>query len=359
MDNVLSAIPVKKDCPDADSREENIETDKIIDFYRKSSTEELCAKASEVALERHGKSVYLRGLIEFSNYCSMDCLYCGIRRGNNKAVRYRLSGDEIVSAAKSGWSAGLKTFVLQGGEDPYCSTDMMCRVTERIKELTAGEAAVTLSLGIKSKADYSLLKKAGADRYLIRFETSDPDLHRYLRGGVTLERRLEAIYDLKELGFETGSGYMTGLPGETEETRINNALLCRKLGLDMAGIGPFIPHNDTPLAGEKQMPLDLCIRATALLRLLLPEAHIPATTAAGSLEPDGRERMIAAGANVLMPNITPLGVKKHYLLYPGKICLEESGLECIGCLSMRVKTAGRELDFGLGSALRKASEKTA
>ncbi len=297
----------------------NINFESIIDFYKNSSLEELSKKADSICRENYGNKVFLRGLIEFSNYCKMDCLYCGIRKSNTKVRRYRLTEEEILSTVKMGFNMGFRTFVLQSGEDEFFTTKVMAGIIDKIKNATAGETAITLSCGVRSKSDYKTFKEAGADRYLLRFETSDPILHSYLRNGIPLKSRLRALYALKELGYETGSGYMLGLPGETEKIRIENALLCAKLELDMVGIGPFIPHPDTPLANSKKMPLELTLRATALLRLLLPETNIPATTAAGSLRPDGRERMLAAGANVLMPNLTPSPYRRNYLLYPGKI----------------------------------------
>ena len=314
--------------------------------------EELSKKARDITENIHGKKILLRGLIEFSNYCSADCLYCGIRRSNKNADRYRLTENDILEAVKKGYSQGLKTFVFQSGEDKIFTTPKLCVLISKIKELTNNEAAITLSCGIRSKTDYKEFFDAGADRYLLRFETSDPELHKYLRNGIKLEKRLKALHDLKEVGFQLGSGFMVGLPGETEETLIKNIMLSMELEMDMGGIGPFIPHSDTPLANSQQQPIELSIRATALLRIALPYSHIPATTAAGSLDPLGREKMISAGANVLMPNITPVDYKKFYLLYPGKICLDESGIECIGCLSGRVKPLDRELSFERGDALR-------
>lgn len=331
-------------CPGADPQE-------IVAFYRQASTTELVRRADAVCRAHHGGQVYLRGLIEFSNHCCMDCLYCGIRRDNTAVHRYRLTEESLIALAEAGWKAGLKTFVLQGGEDPFFTTDRLCRVLSGINRVTEGQAAVTLSIGIRSKSDYRALKKAGVNRYLMRFETSDPGLHSRLRGGVSLARRLKALENLRDEGFEVGSGYMVGLPGETEQTRIENALLCRRMGFDMVGIGPFIPHPDTPLGAAEQQPLELAIRAVALVRLLLPLANIPATTAAGSLEKLGREKMLAAGANVLMPNITPEDFKKDYLLYPGKICLNESGFTCIGCLGVRAALVDKELSYDRGDSL--------
>jgi biotin synthase len=322
-------------------------------FYSKADTETLTARARELCLERHGRRVFLRGLIEYSNICSCDCLYCGIRRSNSRVSRYRLEPDQIAAIARKGYAAGLRSFVLQGGEDRRYAENLLPRAVELIKKLCP-RAAITLSAGILSRSAYERLRRAGADRYLLRFETSDPELHRTLRAGVDLERRIEALRELTDLGYQVGSGYMVGLPGETEETRVGNAILCRELDLDMVGIGPFIPHCDTPLAGSRQESIELTLRATALVRLLLPDAHMPATTAAGSLDPQGREKMILAGANVLMPNITPPANKRNYLLYPGKICLDEEGETCIGCLSLRMKSIGRELSFERGDTLRLA-----
>jgi biotin synthase len=323
----------------------------IVAFYEGADTETLLSRARDLCVARHGRGVLLRGLIEYSNLCACDCLYCGIRRSNAKVARYRLGAEEIAAIARKGYRAGLRSFVLQGGEDPEHAREVLPRAVALVRE-ACPEAAITLSAGILSREAYRRLRGAGADRYLLRFETSDPGLHRTLRGGIGLERRLEALGDLADLGYQVGSGYMVGLPGETEETRIGNALLCRELGLDMIGIGPFIPHPETPLGSSPQAPIELTLRAAALVRLLLPDAHMPATTAAGSLDPEGREKMILAGANVLMPNITPPAEKRNYLLYPGKICLDEEGETCIGCLSLRMKSIGRELSFRRGDAPR-------
>jgi biotin synthase len=329
--------------------------DEIIRFYESSSPEGLYSRARELCVARHGRAVLLRGLVEYSNVCSRDCLYCGIRASNSKVRRYRLEPEEVLGVVESGYGAGLRSFVLQGGEDLAYAESRLPLVVESIRA-RCPDAAVTLSAGILSRSAYARLREAGADRYLLRFETADPGLHKALRAGIALERRLEALSDIAELGYQVGSGFMVGLPGETEETRIANALLARELRLDMVGIGPFIPHPDTPLSGSPQSPIELTLRATALVRLLLPDAHMPATTAAGSLDPEGRERMILAGANVLMPNITPREAKRSYLLYPGKICLDEDGETCIGCLALRMRSVERELSFDRGDALRLSGE---
>ena len=329
----------------------------VLAFYQSTSTPELMHRANQVCRRTYGNEVFLRGLIEFTNFCVMDCHYCGIRQSNARAHRYRLTVEQIVGLADAGWKYGLKTFVLQGGEDPWFTADRIVEILEGIREATGGEGAVTLSVGIRSKAVYRRWKAAGADRYLMRFETSDPSLYAVMKNGARLEDRLKALADLREEGFEVGSGYMVGLPGETEETRIANALVCHELDFDMVGIGPFIPHPDTPLGRAEQQPIDLAVRAAALVRLLLPEANMPATTAAGSLHKQGREKMLAAGANVLMPNITPESVKKDYLLYPGKICLDESGFECIHCLDIRTHLVDKTLSWARGDSVNAAGRR--
>ena len=319
--------------------------EQAISLFRQRHLAPLAAEARKIALKNFGKDVYLRGLIEYTNYCAVDCLYCGIRRSNASVARYRLSTGEILESVREGFERGIRTFVLQGGEDAHFTTEKLAGVCTALKALTGPEAALTLSCGIRSKADYKTLKEAGADRYLMRFETADPELHRHLRGGITLEKRLKALEDLRQAGFQVGSGFMVGLPGENDETLIKNVQLCAELGVDMAGVGPFIPSPDTPLKDAPQIPLERALYATAMLRIFCPQTHIPATTAAGSLDKKGREQMIDCGANVLMPNLTPVSQKKNYLLYPGKICLDESGLQCVGCLSMRVRTVDREVSF--------------
>lgn len=312
-------------------------------------TDLLCRTADTVCREIFGDRVFLRALIEFTNYCAQNCLYCGIRRDNHTVRRYRLDEQTILSCIKRAVDAGIKTCVLQGGEDPGFSADRLTALVSLIRSRYSDEElAITLSCGILRREEYRRLKEAGADRYLLRFETSDPTLHKKLRAGVEIERRLEALMDLKDLGFEVGSGFMVGLPGETDETRYENIMLCKKLDLDMAGIGPFIPHPATPLARAEQSPIELTIRCTAQLRIALPLANLPATTGAGSLHPRGRELMLGAGANVLMPNVSPVETKKDYELYPHKICVEEDGIECLSCLDLRVSSVNKRLSYEMG-----------
>ena len=267
-----------------------------------------------------------------------------------------MTPEEIIETALSAFKRGVKTFVLQGGEDPFFNDEVLCGIISSIKNQTGGEAALTLSVGIRPRESYKKLKDAGADRYLIRFETSDESIYARLKSGQKLETRLNAIRTIKELGYETGSGFMVNLPGETDETVIRNCELCRELDLDMVGIGPFIPHPETPLAQADKKGIETAVKAVALTRILLPYAHIPATTAAATIEPMGREMMFAAGANVVMPNITPEKYKKDYLLYPDKICLDEDYIKCLGCLSGRAEYSGKSIDMSIAGALTKAEK---
>ena len=323
----------------------------ITELFTHASTAELIGRAEAVCRQVHGRAVLLRGLIEYSNFCDNDCLYCGIRRGNRLVNRYRMDEEAILAVVEAGYGRGFRSFVLQGGEDPGYTTDRICRLVARIKDEGRGDAAVTLSCGMRRREEYRAMAQAGADRFLLRFETADPRRHYALRKS-PLADRLKALADLREAGFQLGSGFMVGLPGESPATQLANILLCTKLQLDMIGIGPFIPHPDTPLRHARQQSLEPVIRSLALLRLALPLAHMPATTAAGSLVADGRQRMLAAGANVLMPNLTPEACKREYLLYPNKICLVEQGIDGLEILAEQIRPLGRELSFARGDALR-------
>lgn len=313
--------------------------------------EELIHKADSLRRETYGTSVFIRGLLEFTNHCVCDCHYCGLRRSNTDVARYSLTEEEIEAAIRRGLEKGLGTFVLQGGEDPDWPTDRLCRLLEDLRWKLGDAFAVTLSCGIKSAEEYRRLARAGANRYLLRFETSDPDLHARLRGGISLERRLEAIHDLREAGFEVGSGFMVGLPGETDEIRVKNLKLCRDLDLHMVGIGPFIANPETPLAQAPCGTIEETLRMTACLRILLPDTNIPATTAAGSLVPGGREKMLAAGANVLMPNLTDLEHRQNYRLYPGKVALIRDGVEDLEALRQHLLSEGWKMSLARGDSL--------
>jgi len=329
----------------------SLSRDALMEWFVQTSTEDLIRMASEVCDRTYGNKVYLRGLIEFSNQCLCDCTYCGIRRSNAKVTRYTLTDEEIIEVVTRGVATGFRTFVLQSGEYRPELPERMNRLLFTLRRLIGDEVALTLSCGVYPREVYREWKKNGANRYLLRFETSDERLFSTLCPGKTLSRRLEALEDLRAEGYAVGSGFMVGLPGETLQTRLANVLLSRQLQLEMVGIGPFIPHPDTPLAGASSLPIEETVRTTALLRLFLPWANIPATTAAGSLHPRGREMMLEAGANVLMPNLTPVDKKRHYLLYANKICLDEDGWECLSCLALRVASVGKQLSYARGESI--------
>jgi len=312
--------------------------DEVQHFFSRTPREELLRRASAVCQRVHGSRVLIRGLLEFSNVCARNCLYCGIREGNSRVRRYRLSEEDIRRTVRGAFAVGYRTFVLQSGEDPSFSPARLCRLVEALREDLGASWALTLSCGIFPRQVYRDLFRAGANRYLLRFETADPGLHRRLRGGVSLEERLQALRDLREEGYQVGSGYMVGLPGETDEGFLANALLCRELELDMVGIGPFLPHPDTPLAASAAGTAERTLEALALVRLLLPRAHIPATTALATVHPGGRARGYEAGANVVMVNLTPGEVKGNYLLYPEK---EGVHLDAPRALEAQMEELGR------------------
>ncbi len=264
-----------------------------------------------------GQGIYIRGIIEYSNICRRDCLYCGIRGSMPKVKRYRLSEDDIVKIAESHIKNGIKTVVLQGGEDPVVNTEYLCRVIKRIKSFDS-ESAVTLSIGKKSYKDYCALKSAGADRFLIRFETSNEKLYKKLHPDETLKERLKDIYNIKKAGFELGSGFMTGLPGEEDGDTDRNINMLKNLGVHMIGVGPFIPAPGTPLENFYPPSVDRIISIYAKVRLMMPDINLAATTAMDALHTGVRALSFDAGANVLMPNITPYEARENYNLYSRK-----------------------------------------
>lgn len=276
---------------------------------------ELFKVADDIRKEYVGDGVYLRGLIEFTNICKQTCKYCGIRRENTSVERYRLSKDEILKIVQHGVENGFKTVVLQGGEDSFYSTDLMCEIIEAIKSY---DIALTLSIGERSFDDYAAFKAAGADRYLLRIETTDQILYENMHPGMSLQNRKQCLYDLKNLGFETGTGCLIGLPGQTVESLADDILFFKELNADMVGVGPFIPHPQTPLANEKGGSFELALKVMAITRLLLPDINIPATTAMETLSPNGRNIALQCGANVFMPNITEGENPSKYEIYPNK-----------------------------------------
>lgn len=312
----------------------------------------LVDKANETRMKTYGNKVYMRGLIEFTNYCVRNCKYCGIRAGNSKVERYRLTKEEILSCADLGDKLGYKTFVLQGGEDPYFNDDTMCQIISEIKEKYP-ENAITISLGERSYSSYERLYKAGADRYLLRHETATKELYKKLHPNSSFENRIKCLYDLKAIGYEVGAGFMVGLPEQKKEDLIRDLMFVKKLNPHMCGIGPFIPHKDTPLAKEKGGTLDDTITMLALVRLLLPKVLLPATTALGSIDAIGREKGIKAGANVVMPNLSPKDVRVKYALYDGKICTGDEAAECRRCIEGRINKIGFEIEVGRGNSLNR------
>lgn len=306
----------------------------------------LFAAADRVRREFVGDEVYLRALIEFSNYCKNDCVYCGIRRSNPKADRYRLTPDQIIETAHTAAELGYKTVVLQSGEDLWFDTDKLCHIIREIKKL---DAAVTLSIGEKTREEYAAYRRAGADRYLLRIETTDKSLYEKLDPGMSWDNRARCLYDLKELGYEVGSGSLVGLPGQTLESLADDLLFFKNLPVDMAGIGPFIPHPQTPLAAETaQGHFELSLKMMAVMRLLLPDINIPATTAMETLHPQGRLLALQCGANVVMPNATQGDARVKYELYPGKICTGDAPEQCRGCIQRKIESIGRTVNFSYG-----------
>lgn len=302
--------------------------------------------ADRVRQRSLGDEVHLRGLIEFTNHCRSDCLYCGLRRSNRAIRRYRIPVGEIVQAAAVAARLGYRTIVLQGGEDPFYSGDDLAAIIEKVKQV--GDFAITVSAGERDYEDYWLMREAGADRYLLKHETADPELFARLRPGTTLQERLKRLHWLRSLGFQIGSGNMIGLPGQTTETLAGDILLLVDLDVEMAGIGPFIPHPMTPLKECLPGELDRTLRVLAVARLALPQAHMPATTAAETLFPQGRQMALGCGANVIMPNFTPPQYRELYQIYPGKAGSGENAVESYRKIAAMLTSLGRPVATGRG-----------
>lgn len=307
--------------------------------------DELFKRADTVRRQYVGDEVHLRGLIEFSNICRNNCMYCGIRRDNLQLVRYRMSEEELIDTAHKAAEMGFKTIVMQSGEDMWFSRDVMCRIVEAIKKFNV---AITLSVGEREYSDYKAWFDAGADRYLMRIETTDKDLYHRLNPHMSWQHRHDCLMALKEIGYELGSGIMVGLPEQSIESIAADLLYLKEIGVDMAGIGPFIPHPQTPLKDAVGGTLDLARRTMAVMRLLLPDINIPATTAMESLHPMGRILALKSGANVVMPNVTEGEYRKLYELYPGKICVDDTPLHCKTCIGAKIISIGRKVGIGYG-----------
>lgn len=302
----------------------------------------------------YGNRVFLRGLIEFSSYCRKRCLYCGLRAENRHAERYRMTPEEILACCEQGYRLGFRTFVLQSGEDPWFTADRLEHLIRQIKARFP-DAALTLSIGERPRDEYERFFRAGADRFLLRHETASFPLYQRLHPDASFAERVRCLRDLKEIGYQVGAGFMVGLPGQTDADLAEDLLFLKSLDPDMVGIGPFIPHSRTPLAGKKGGTVEKTVVMVALARLMLPGANIPATTALGTLRPDGREQALLAGANVVMPNLTPTHYRPKYALYENKICTGDEAAVCLGCLQMRIRGAGFEVDMGRGDSLRFAA----
>ncbi len=312
--------------------------------------EALRAAADAVRREYYGTDVYIRGLIEFSNYCKNDCYYCGIRRSNHCAERYRLTQEEIMECCRIGYDLGFRTFVLQGGEDPYFTDTRICETVSAIKHAHP-DCAVTLSLGEKPYESYLAYFQAGADRYLLRHETADDTHYSKLHPAeLRLAERKRCLFDLKRIGYQVGSGFMVGSPHQTTDCLISDLRFLQELQPDMIGIGPFLSHKDTPFAAFPDGDLKLTLRLVSVLRLLFPKVLLPSTTALGTLHPQGRELGLQAGANVVMPNLSPVSVRKLYTLYDNKICTGEESAQCRHCLEQRVLSAGYRIVTDVGHA---------
>lgn len=308
----------------------------------------LASLAREEAVKIYGNGVFPRGLVEFTNYCKNNCYYCGIQGSNQHANRYRLSKDEILSACENGYQLGYRSFVLQGGEDPHYSDDVMVPIVSEIRKRYQ-DCAITLSLGERSKESYQKLYDAGADRYLLRHEAATPELYQKLHPeSLSLENRIQCLWNLKEIWYAVGTGFMVGAPYQTVENLVDDLLFIQKLDPQMVGIGPFVPHHDTKFKDYPSGTVELTTYLTSILRLMNPHLLLPATTALGTIDPRGREKGILAGANVVMPNLSPVAVRKDYSLYDNKICTGEEAAECAGCLGRRLASIDYELVFTRG-----------
>ena len=321
---------------------------RLIEERTPEAAEELAALAVAERSRIYGNEVFFRGLIEISNICKNDCLYCGLRRSNRELRRYRLSGEEIVSCAEEGFRLGFRTFVLQGGEDAFYTDEALGDIVREIKRRCPG-CAVTLSMGERSRESYQALFDAGADRYLLRHETADKAHYARLHPPeMSWEHRMDCLRELRDIGYQVGCGFMVGSPGQTARELAKDLKFIEEFKPDMCGIGPFIPHHETPFREEPAGTLELTCCLLSLIRLIRPPVLLPATTALGTVDPRGREAGILAGANVVMPNLSPAGVRKQYELYDNKICTGEESAQGLGCLDRRMREIGYRLTVDRG-----------
>lgn len=318
----------------------------IIEILKDDSNNDwLFSLADKTREEYVGDEVHLRGLIEFSNICKRQCKYCGLRCEDKFIDRYRISKENIISYAEHAVNMGYKTIVLQSGEDEYYNTDLMCEIIEGIKKLGV---ALTLSIGEKTYEEYKAFKEAGADRYLIRIETTDKTLYNQMHPNMDFDNRVRCLEDLGRLGYEVGTGCLVGLPNQTIESLADDILFFKEINADMVGIGPFIPHPHTPLKDAATGSFTLALKVMALTRILLKDINIPATTAMETLNPNGRIIALQSGANVVMPNVTTTEYRAKYEIYPNKICINENPDKCKGCISAKIQSIGRTVSTSFG-----------
>ncbi|MBQ9278430.1 MAG: [Lachnospiraceae bacterium] len=345
MKNLIYDLKINKNLKD-DELIELLETD-IYD-------DKLHMAADEIRRMNYKDEVYIRGLIEFTNYCKNDCYYCGIRKSNIKSERYRLSKKDILKCCENGYKLGYRTFVLQGGEDPYYTDDLICEIVSEINK-SYSDCAITLSIGEKSFESYKRYFDSGARRFLLRHETADDEHYSKLHpDSMSLDNRKRCLFDLKKIGYQVGSGFMVGSPYQTTQNLVADLRFLQELKPDMIGIGPYINHKDTPFSGKENGTLELTLKLVSILRLMFPYALIPSTTALGTISPLGRELGLKSGANVVMPNLSPVETRKKYDLYENKICTGEEAAECRGCLERRVEIAGYRIVTNIGDVKKHA-----
>ena len=325
----------------------------LIENRNPEVAEDLFRRARKIRRCHYRTDVFIRGLIEFTNYCKNDCLYCGIRCSNRKAQRYRLTEEEILDCCREGYDLGYRTFVLQGGEDPKFTPERIESVVRAIKG-EFPDCAITLSVGEHAREIYARWRAAGADRYLLRHETADADHYASLHPkNLTLENRMRCLKDLKDLGYQVGCGFMVGSPGQTAGHLAKDLLFLHDFRPEMVGIGPFIPHCDTPLGGEAAGSLELTVFLLGIIRLMLPDVLLPATTALATIHPEGREMGIRAGANVCMPNLSPRAVREKYMLYNNKISTGEEAAQSRDALAKHIENIGYRVVVDRGDHIRR------
>lgn len=320
----------------------------ILDNVSDDDREYIRSVAQRIAKSKFGNKVYTRGIVEFSNICKNDCYYCGIRKSNKNFDRYRLTKEQILDCCEAGYEYGYRTFVLQSGEDLYFTDEIMCDIVSAIRKKFP-DCAITLSIGERSKESYQKLFDAGANRYLLRHETANKELYEKLHPSfMSFDNRMQCLRDLKDIGYQVGAGMMIGAPYQTLRNLAEDLVFLGEFKPHMVGTGPFIPHKDTDFRNEKTGTLEMVLLCLSLVRIMLPNVLLPATTALGTINPIGREKGVLAGANVIMPNLSPTEVRKNYLLYDNKICVNDVSSQCKNCINARMVKIGYEVEVSRG-----------